>query len=149
MIGNNFARWYNQTEGTICEYANFSGVRSTGTDYGLLINATLEDTIAMGITDGVHLARVRVNSADQALIGGGLMTSGGVFNRAIAYKTNDFATSLNGGSVSTDSSGALPVGVSLLITSGILGTSPVNRTISRISYYPRRLANTELQGITS
>jgi hypothetical protein len=149
MIGNNFARWYNQTEGTICEYANFSGIRTTGTDYGLLINATLDDTIALGITDGNYLARVRVNSTDQALFGGASMTGGGSFSRAVAYKANDFATSLNGGTVSTDSSGAVPVGVSLLITSGFLGTSPVNRTISRISYYPRRLANTELQGITS
>jgi hypothetical protein len=70
---------------------------------------------------------------------------------AMAYAANDFAVVKNGGSVTTDTSGSLAsaytqlnIGVNYNNTAGHL-----NGALKRISYYPRRLANTELQSITA
>jgi hypothetical protein len=64
-----------------------------------------------------------------------------------AYKVNDFSGSLNSGAVATDVSGSVPT-VSA-VRFGANTSSVYSCTIKRIAYYPRRLANTELQGITS
>jgi hypothetical protein len=69
---------------------------------------------------------------------------------ALAYATNNFAFSRNA-TLSTDSAGTVPVGlVQMQIGASLTATSnPLNGTISRIAYYNRRLADSELQGITS
>jgi hypothetical protein len=62
---------------------------------------------------------------------------------AYAYKTNDFAASRNGAAVVTDNLGVSPPGVAQLSFPG----SGCNH-IKKLSYYPQRLANAELQSLT-
>lgn len=76
------------------------------------------------------------------------ITAGADFRHAGAYAADDYATCLNGGTVGTDTSGALPTGLTTLRFSGVVGSSYFNGHIRRIAYYPRRLSNAQLQAIT-
>ena len=68
---------------------------------------------------------------------------------ATTYQLNNFAVSVNGGSVSTDTSGTVPTVSQLRIgdrTSG--GVNALNGTIRRLTYFRQRLPNSTLQSIT-
>jgi hypothetical protein len=72
-----------------------------------------------------------------------------LFKSAGAYLAGDNAATLNGGSLVTDSGSTYGSPSSLFIGANSTGILYMNGHIQRIAYYPRRLANTELQGITS
>ena len=68
---------------------------------------------------------------------------------ALAYAVNNFAIVANGGAATTDTSGTLPTVTSLLLGSQSGTVSFLNGYLRRITYYPRRLANADLQAITA
>jgi hypothetical protein len=68
---------------------------------------------------------------------------------AATYEFNNFAVSTNGVSASTDTSGIIPVVNQLRIGSRFDGSFNLNGTIKKISYYPARLTNEQLQSLTS
>jgi hypothetical protein len=147
MIGNNFARWYNPTEGTM--FADIGAAPA-----GSLRIATISDGgINNQIWLGTNLASnnvffVYTNGAFVAQIN---LTPNSSAKTAGAFATDDFACSVNGGAVATDTSGAIATSYSRLNVGTNYNSSAgfINGTIKRISYYPRRLANSEIQGITS
>jgi hypothetical protein len=65
-----------------------------------------------------------------------------------AYKVNDFAVSTNGGTVATDTLGTIPTVDRLRLGERVTGNN-LNGYLRRITYYPRRLSNAELQTITT
>lgn len=67
---------------------------------------------------------------------------------AVAWASNDFAVAFKSDAVLTDTSGLLPVGISKLNIGSRDGTSYWCGWIQNITYIPRRLTNTELQGRT-
>jgi hypothetical protein len=69
--------------------------------------------------------------------------------QAGAYRVNDINNAANGAVGTTDTSATLSSYTQLLIGRNQINSTPLNGTIKRIAYYPRRLANTELQAITS
>jgi hypothetical protein len=147
MIGANFSNWYNQTEGSF--YVEGSTALTSEPGFLTVQNAGLTDFLRM--TRGFSQARtlVLVNNASQADISSGaVLALNSTVKIASAYQINSFAQALNGGTVVTDLSGSVPVATSLVIGAGGFA-NPLNGHIRRIAYYPRRLANTELQGITS
>jgi hypothetical protein len=79
----------------------------------------------------------------------GFSTPGVEYVRAIGYKANDFAQSIAGNAALTDTTGTLPTVNRLHVGTSLNGTGQLNSTIKKIAYYPKRLSNTELQGITS
>jgi hypothetical protein len=75
-------------------------------------------------------------------------TLNSTFARASAYALNDFASVVNGGTVGTDTLGAVPVAVN----KASLGSGKsfwLNGTIARFTYYPTRLSNVALQALTA
>jgi hypothetical protein len=64
------------------------------------------------------------------------------------YKKDDFAASLNGQAVSTDTSGDVPVGITKFFIGQIDSSFHINGHIKQIQYYPKRLSNEELELIT-
>jgi hypothetical protein len=154
MIGNNFARWYNQTAGTM--YAEGAGYSTANSSL-----FTLRDSLT-GYQNQMPLDRIgalnsprfagNANGVSQfALVEGTNFTAGAFFKLAGAYQVDSFAASFNGGATLTDNLGTVPVNI-VQAEIGRLGATQgeyLNGTIKRIAYYPRRLANTELQGITS
>jgi hypothetical protein len=152
MIGNNFARWYNVNAGTL--YAEGSTEYSgTPTATRVLANIrSTDDANRISIRFGSNASErggsffVFSNSTTSAQINeGSALVADQSMKFAGAYAVNDFAFAKNNVLVGTDTSGALPVGVTELQ----LGASNLCGNIKRIAYYNRRLANTELTSITS
>jgi hypothetical protein len=151
MIGNNFARWYNQTEGSF--FAEFRPATST---YGANRNIFLASDGTISNFNGFRYTgsggQTSMNSviagSTQASISTGVFVGGVSYKMAGAYKVDDFAVSRDAGGVVVDTSGNVPV-VTQAEISSLAGGGLTTQHISRIAYFNRRLANTELQGITA
>ena len=68
---------------------------------------------------------------------------------AAVYKKDDFAVSVNGASVGTDTSGNVPTSIIEMNIGALQNGFHLNGHIKSIKYYPRRLTNAQLQDITS
>jgi hypothetical protein len=146
MIGNNFARWYNVNEGTL--YADAYMVTAAS---------------VLGVSDGTTFNRIQVgmntssnqflyvaNNSVQALFTGPFSVLNSFNKLAFAYKTDSFAGTVNAGTPGVDTSGSVTGNLDRLQIGSRTGVAEfVNAPIKRITYYPRRLANTELTSITS
>jgi hypothetical protein len=145
---NTLSPWYNATEGTL--YAEATAYAGTTTNrYYELSDGTSTNVIqSFAGPSTIYTEWVYVGGAPQAqLSSSGSPTS--LAKIAAAYKQNDFAASLNGATPATDTSGAIPPVNKLNIGSASNGTSNLNGHIRRITYYPQRLTNAQLQSITT
>jgi len=152
MTGTNFSNWYNATEGTL--YAEFGPYANAGvsgnTGIAQIYGATSSDTIRLfGGATTVPVFQVSVGGVSQAYLNVGTLIPANTTKLVGAYKADDFAKSLNGGAIDSDTSGTVPTVNQMLIGSGTGGITSLNGTIARIAFYPRRLTNAELQGITA
>jgi hypothetical protein len=154
MQGANFSNWYNQTEGTV--FAD--------TQLPNLVNAASK--CALDATDGSTNNRINVRSLAASSTFAQFTVRSGAATTAqfapnivavltpiklgLAYKVNDFAGTQNGAAPTLDTSGAVPIAINqMLIGSGFGPAEFLNGHIRRVSYFPRRLSDTELIGITS
>ena len=149
---NTLSPWYNAVEGTL--FAEITASANANTVYAALNNGTItqNSTYFDNDTGSIRAVTFSSGSAVAALGLGAIGTAGTVNKLASAYKVNDFAAVRNGGTVQTDALGAVPVSVSQLD----LGRNPsglavtyISGYLRRITYYPRRLANADLQAITA
>jgi hypothetical protein len=150
MIGNNFARWYNQTEGSLFAEGTLGGGKSGSPWLTTLAGANTNDDV-MGIVWATKiLGNITANgtSTFNNSVGPDLVNLG-PFKACLAYKTNDSQVAASTFVGSLDTSVVLPQAIQLLIARPARFQPMPNCTISRIAYYPRRLADSELQGITS
>ena len=77
------------------------------------------------------------------------LLSGQVNKLATAYAQNDFAASANGSAAANDASGDTPTGLTLLrIGRAFNGDQWLNGHISKLVYYPERLSDTVISGLT-
>jgi hypothetical protein len=151
MTGTNFSSWYNASEGTLV--ADFTPSTATscvvlGIDSGV---STSQDSILVQVLSGSTLTgRVRYPGAtDAAALALGSLTANSQTKISFAYKTNDFAGTLNAAAVVTDTSGSVvPSPIRLFIGSNSF-VNTANGTIRRIAYYNTRLTNAQLQALTT
>jgi hypothetical protein len=146
ITGTNFSSWYNQTEGTM--FASCQNTQNTG---GVVfgVGDTFDNTIYVTAATANNVA-YRSGGSLQALITASISSS--LSNVVFTYKANDFAATSNGGAISTDTSGAVPINpVRLKIGSSAWDASGTNIPgghIRRLAAWPMRLANSTLQTIT-
>jgi hypothetical protein len=145
--------WYNTTEGTL--YTAFSvkgynvGVFNAAAGFS---DNTTTNFIANRVnpaTQGNYI--VRVAGVDQAnVVSSGTTTANTTIKIASTYKANDFAMSLNGGTVVTDTSGTVPTVSRLVLgATGTVGTNPLNGWLRTLNFYNARLSNATLQSIST
>jgi hypothetical protein len=148
MTGTNFSSWYNQSEGSLLTIAAFpaSGTRGLAQ---IASNSPSSNVIGNIVVNNAD-PRLRVvsNSIQQAEIqSGGPYLSNSICKLVSRFSLNDFAVCFNGGSLTFDKSGSLPIvdrlGIGRDFVSGFL-----NGTISRIAYWPKRLPDAQLQALT-
>lgn len=146
MTGANFSSWYRQDEGTMYGDALFGDLTS-GRLLASITGAINADRLTIGL-GGIYSAASVVDNSVQANLSFGTKTANSKI--AFAYKVNDFAASGNGSSVSTDTSGTLPVVDRLFIGSRVDFNPAViaNGHIRKLSFYPQRLTNAQLQALT-
>ncbi len=156
ITGTNFTDFYNQNEGTffidsgIAQGSSYLGYLGSGTssasDGGPSNNF---NTIMSDNDNSDVILNIWDNSAEQATIPFAYPASGNI-KVAGVYKTNDFAISMNGSAVSSDSIGSIDtnqdqfwIGRRPYTANGYL-----NNSIKKISYYNKRLPDAQLQGLT-
>jgi hypothetical protein len=153
MTGTNFSSWYNASEGSFV--SSYEASPNTFTTYLAASNGVVAQNSMHMDNDGSGNMRVAYYSGSSAvalLTFGAVGTINAVNNVATAYKVNDFAASRNGGTVVTDTAGAVPVSVSQLNIGADPSGAAVNVSnthIRQIAYYNTRLPNAQLQALTA
>jgi hypothetical protein len=147
ITGSNFSSWYNPNEGTLFGESSFisafpNTVLGTLSDNPAL-NAILLDQsgggmrlfIRSGGTNNVSLTTPNILTSSVKFVG--------------AYKTDDAIVAGNGGLSSADTSVVVPFVSRLDIGKNTIGNNTANFTLKRLTYYPIRCTNTQLQALTS
>ena len=150
MTGTNFSSWYNATEGTLFGQADWMGLSNN--DYFFAINnGATSNIIGIGVSNAPLTRFIVIDgTVTQASISGSTPVANVAFKIAGAYQVNNFAAATNGTLGPVDTSGTVPTGMSeVSLTSSFGNANLFNGHIRQIVYYPRRLSNAELQGITS
>jgi hypothetical protein len=143
MTGTNFSSWYRADEGTL--YAEGGPVVNEGALFSVH-DGTFNNFIA-------HIFRFGTASRTWTFASGVEQTNisntvSGNVKHALVYAANNFAQSVNGLAVVTDTTATIPVVNQLNI--GLRVTSNnTNGTIRKLAYYPKRLQNSELVGLTT
>jgi hypothetical protein len=144
MTGANFSSWYNPTEGAFVVKADT--VKTSGT-------TPIVTAQVAGGADRHQLlmftqtAATVVSNVTQALIGTNAAQLAGI---AYSYKLDSFAACANGGTVSVDTLGSVPSGLTYA-TLGKFdfgGGESLNGHIRSFKYYPTRLRDSALQLLT-
>ena len=144
ITGGDFSGFYNQSEGSFAVAydcpANGVSVQYQATSAPSNNNV---DAVSIGTTQyfEVYLPPT------QALINAGSIASNVSQSLSSAYKLNDFAASLNGGAVATDTAGSLPAPTKLIIGSD--GSVYNNGHIARLRYFNTRLINSQLVALST
>jgi hypothetical protein len=147
---NTLTPWFNAIEGTIL--AEYSRPFPAANTSELTINDGTAQNVIDIFSNGANnrVARVTVANANQfnPTLGTGPDAAFQVSKKILAYRAADFAACLNGGTVSTGATGTIPTVTNLRI-GRFVAVNHINGWIRRIAYYPTRLPNATLQGLTA
>jgi hypothetical protein len=146
ITGGNFSRWYRQDEGTL--YGDFNP-KSGGGVFGF-DDTTSGERIRLGHNGSTSGQFVIVdNNTPQGSLSSPansfpLNTTGRV---AAAYAVNNFAVYANSLAGAPVTSGTLPIATQATIGNA-RNSNPIDGTIRRIVFWPHRLPDSTLQGVT-
>jgi hypothetical protein len=155
MTGTNFSSWYRQDEGTFAIKYKYENATNSSGNYPCTIDVndgTFNNEIYQltQSSDNFETFGIRSGNVTVAdMYSSGSISTTNMNLVAGTYKANDFAKSLNALSPQTDSSGALPIGVTSMGIGYRMGFNWLNGHIAKVAYYPKRLSNAELQSITT
>lgn len=151
---NTLSPWFNATEGTVYAEVQHYFPSAAAQQWQLQLASTsanyygiYKESSPANIT-----TRVRSGGADQAFAyTTGAISANTTYKTALGYAVNDLAACTNGGTVFTDATVTLPTSITALGLGQPTYTTSVmlNGYLRRLTYYPRRLSNAELQAITT
>jgi len=146
VVSQDFSQ-FNESEGTIvCEF-ELKDLEPQA--IYRLDDETTSNYIILALSFTALIATVVVGGVTQASINLGVVEAGVKYRASIGFKQNDFAASVNGGSVVTDSLGSIPSGLSRFKLGSYFGSGSIGVNMSGyirdIIYYPRRVSNTLIQ----
>jgi hypothetical protein len=100
-------------------------------------------------TEGTNpFFKVTDGGSEVVAIDAGTVIANTAFKLISAYKVNDFASSINGGSAVTDTTGTIPTVDRMRIGAG-QGGNTMCGCISAIRYFKKRLPDAKLQSLTT
>lgn len=148
MTGTNFSSWYSASEGTLyVDYINSTTV--TGSLFATDDNSVNNRIIAYTNAGTNPAMRVVSGGVDQVNTNIAVVSANTPAKISFAYKVNDFAGSVNGATVVTDTSGIVPSGQNTArIGTNVVTAAALNGTIKKIAFWPVRLENAKLQQLT-
>jgi hypothetical protein len=147
IVAPMFAPWYNQPAGTFVVEAD--KLSATGFGYVLLANdGTSNQRFGMYQSNTAVAGFISAAGATQMEISSSPIVANTPFKAAVAAIANNGNFSFNGGIGVTDPSLAMPTPNRLDIGSFASGLQ-LNGHIRSINYYPLRLTNAQLQGLTT
>jgi len=156
MTGTNFSSWYNQSEGTFLMEEASSQSPTSNTHRLEIYRNGAADTDAVVLVSGYSTGGTRLlgraggsNTSLDLIVNNTSTNTAG--KRAVALKTNDCSI-VRGSSSGTDSASTFPQNLDALGFGAPSNTFQSNsvgmNTISRLTYYPTRLSDTQLQALT-
>jgi hypothetical protein len=150
MTGTNFSSWYNQGEGTLYAEANTPSFATTYVFAEINNNSTSNYVRQSTTSAGTTTQFVVVDNSVTQASPGFAVTLGSYRKMAGAYTADSVQQSVNGSLGTEDTSATIPTGlVQMNIGTRSSGANTVNGTIKKIAYYPLRVTNAQLQGLTS
>ena len=150
---NTLSPWYNATEGTL--YAevlrNTTPAASTFPQFVNIDDGTVNNRLAVSTNSSRNLrGQVAIAGVFTTILTGNTYTEGAASKLAFGYQALNHAVVANGGTAATDTTVNVPSGLTTLrLGDQAGGFANLNGYLRRITYYPRRLSNAELQAITA
>jgi hypothetical protein len=151
---NTLSPWFNAVEGTIyAELQRYALIPSTAFSnaWSISDNTNNERFIAYntGAVQSMDLAVTDGGVSQAVLSAPNAITANTTIKTAFAYAVNDFAFVRDAGVVQTDTSGTLPTVDRLYVGANSVGGGQWTGYLRRITYYPVRLTNAQLQNLTA
>jgi hypothetical protein len=151
---NTLSPWYNATEGTLFAEYVLTQPSSGGNQFLTQISDnSYNNRIVNNISSTAfpNTSTVSGGVSDGFASVANAVTANTTTKFAAAYAANDLALSSNGGTVGTDSTVTIPSGLTKLnLGADHLGFNNIKAGyLRRITYYPTRLSNAQLQTITT
>jgi hypothetical protein len=149
MTGTNFSDWFNASEGTL--FAEFTtGGDTIATRVAIIDDGTTTNYIGIlgstGSSAGPFFA-VNNTTAQCAIPSPTAIAVNTTYKIAGAYKADNFAAAINGGTLATDVSGTIPT-VSQMQIGRDAFPNYLNGLVRRIMYWPQRLTNAEVRAFS-
>jgi hypothetical protein len=149
---NTLSPWYNASEGTLFAEIMLYALPPTGAfpAYADINNGTTNERIALSSNQFAN-HRVTVRNTAGVIFdanAGGSIVANVTSKWAVAAKSGDFSSAYNGIAGAVSSATGMPAGLTTLRIGSAAGANQASGWIRRITYYPRRLSNAELQAIT-
>jgi hypothetical protein len=142
MTGANFSSWYRANEGTFySEQLYYSTTTTTFTTW----QTNLSGTNAMF---AYNYGGTIATNAPTGAIDNGAVTANTFVKYSVAYTPSSLTASKNGATVVTGSA-TIVIPNQLFIGSNNNTNLYLNGNIKKLAYYPKRLTNAELQGVTT
>jgi len=152
ITGTDFSGFWYASEGSlVVQYDRLNVPTSNGVLFAASkVSSPLQNLIYNFASSGNENLSVYNANIDQATFAIGSIPSAGTSAKiGFCYKVNDFAGTLNGSAVVTDTSGSVTA-VEQIGIGYIHGTTAnYNGHISRLSYYPVRIPNATLQVLST
>ena len=153
ISGSNFSSWYRQDEGCVFAEWTATGSNSFASVYQFHNNAATTNLLEVyrNNSDTAIAARIREASGTQQTLAFASQNWLRVGNKiATSYAVNDYAGSINGGTILSDSSLNLPAPSVLAFGAAQEGSANkyLSGTIRRLTYWPTRLPDSTLQAVT-
>lgn len=137
--------------GTMVASAVFPALGSTRQTYAELDDGTSANFINLQVNVAANFLSA-VTTASSGVLSGAFNppapTANVTVGMAIAWASADFATSVGGQTAQTASSGTPPVTSILRLGDTVAGTRTLNGYLKRLTLYPSRLPNAQLQALT-
>jgi hypothetical protein len=153
ITGSNFSSWYNQSEGTLLTTADYNG--NNPSNYNMIAEgysglSARDFSCGIGASNPNFTTRYSFTNLDLIPVGGPIPTKT-AFKLVGSYSADGSAAVFNGGLVKTTGAttsvltpaDAMSIGYRVNSSSLFL-----NGHISRLTYYPKRLPDIELQQLT-
>lgn len=152
ITGTNFTNFYNSYEGTFLAVSRKYAFGDTARYPGIVFanDGTLSNSIGLGYIDaGADDLSFEgyISNVSQFYLNREVSVANKEYKSVGAYKVNDIAYTQNGLPITTDTSANIPTVNRLLIgvsRNGDFAEQNLNGTLSKLTYYPVRLPNSQL-----
>lgn len=150
IVAPNFAPWYNQNEGTlVAEFSSFMPTAASQFAW-TISNGTSDERWCLFMGSSTLRHFMADGGTTQASIDAGTYAANTVFKSAMAIKANSVQAAVNGALGTEDTAATLPTVDRLTFGASHSGaTNFLNGHIRRITYYPSRLSNAQLQALSA
>lgn len=148
ISGTNFSSWYRADLGTVyarCFCSNFAAINAVVSFDDSTSNNRIQPRTQIGGNGSLVVVDGGASQANLSTANAGSITAN--YTLAAVYAQNDFAVTLNGRAMATDTAGTVPAVTRATIGTGA-GLTGLNGAVSRLTFWPRRLDNSTLQSIT-